>query len=68
MISSQDVGKRFARCIGCNFMLDLRSDVANIQGYSIFRKKYVTNNGSYVLSNGIIVLVDADYELYRMVN
>jgi len=55
------VDGRYALCLGCRTRLDLTKDNANITyGTSNLR----TANGSYVLPNGIVVLVEADLEAY----
>ncbi|MBE6676041.1 MAG: hypothetical protein E7594_04270 [Ruminococcaceae bacterium] len=55
------VDGRYAICLGCRTRLDLTKDNANITyGTSNLR----TANGSYVLPNGIVVLVEADLEAY----
>ncbi len=58
---SDIVNGRYANCLGCLRRLDLNSDVAGIirSGYTV-----ITENGSYILSSGIIVLADADVEAY----
>lgn len=48
-----------ATCLECKKVLDLRYDVAN--GNNVFK---VSSNGSYILTNGIIVLVKEDIESY----
>ena len=58
---SDIVSNRYATCLGCNTLLDLNEDMANIQPNSI---TLVTVNGSYILPNGIVVLVDEDVEAY----
>ncbi len=59
---SEIVNGRYATCLGCNRELDLLVDQAEIGIYSIVK---VSVNGSYILSNGIVVLVDADIEAYQ---
>ena len=49
-----------AKCLECRTMLDLRYDVAN--GGLSNRKESI--NGSYILPNGVIVLVEEDIEEY----
>ncbi len=58
---SDIVDGRYANCLGCLRRLDLNSDVAGIirSGYTV-----ITENGSYILPSGIIVLADADVEAY----
>lgn len=53
---------RYANCLGCKVRLDLTKDNANI-AYGITNMR--TANGSYILPNGIIVLVQADLEAYE---
>ena len=60
-IRSSDIVNGRASCLGCKRMLDLNKDTANVLPASITQ---VTVNGSYILSNGIVVLVDADIEAY----
>ena len=50
----------FASCIGCGYLIDLRDDYYN----SIVSIAQVSLNGSYILNNGIIVLVDEDIQTY----
>ena len=58
---SDIVDGRYANCLGCLRRLDLNSDVAGIirSGNTV-----ITENGSYILPSGIIVLADADVEAY----
>lgn len=51
-----------ARCTGCNALLDLSIDYAEIIRSSYIRK--ITLNGSYILPSGIVVLKDEDVEAY----
>lgn len=54
--------KRYGKCIDCNTIINLDSSgVIVIDEY----KNYITNNGSYRLDNGIIILSEKDYELYK---
>ncbi len=53
---------RYANCLGCRARLDLTKDNANI-AYGITNMR--TANGSYILPNGIVVLVQADLEAYE---
>lgn len=56
------ISGRYATCLGCNASLDLKKDNALIlHGITNMR----TANGSYILPNGIIVLVQADLEAYE---
>ena len=54
------VGGRYATCGGCNRELDLTVDLPTI----IMSATQVSVNGSYILPNGIVVLVDEDVEAY----
>ncbi|MDE7161209.1 MAG: S8 family serine peptidase [Anaeroplasmataceae bacterium] len=56
-------GDNKAICLGCNAELDLRYDGAQINPFSLVKRKE-TKNGSYILPNGIIVLVEKDREAY----
>ncbi|MBQ5792533.1 MAG: hypothetical protein IIW17_00775, partial [Clostridia bacterium] len=56
------VDGRYANCLGCRARLDLTKDNANI-AYGITNMR--TANGSYILPNGIVVLVQADLEAYE---
>ena len=58
---SDIVNGRYATCLGCNRELDLWVDSADVGIYSIAK---VSVNGSYILDNGIVVLVDADITAY----
>lgn len=60
-INSSDAFNRYAYCIGCNYLLDLNYDIVN--GYNTTVHK-MSVNGSYILQNGIIVLVDEDLSAY----
>lgn len=55
------VDNRYARCLGCRAQLDLSVDNANIIMSNITQ---VSINGSYILPNGIVVLVDEDIQAY----
>jgi hypothetical protein len=58
---SDIVDGRYATCLGCNTLLDLTEDMAQVTSSTI---SHITLNGSYVLPNGIVVLVDEDVEAY----
>ena len=60
-IRSSDINGRFANCLGCGRLLNLDIDNAIIQPFNISK---VSINGSYILTNGIVVLVDEDIEAY----
>ena len=53
-------GGRYATCLGCNRLLDLETDHADL----IMSITQVSINGSYILPNGIVVLVEEDVEAY----
>ena len=56
-------GDEQARCLGCNRLLDLSTDIAApIQTNANIRW---STNGSYLLPSGIIVLVNEDIEIYN---
>lgn len=57
---SSVVGGRFAPCMGCGYLLDLRDDFYN----AIASITQVSINGSYMLPSGIVVLVDEDIQAY----
>ncbi len=54
------VDDRYATCQGCNHLLDLTTDLPTI----IMSAAQVSVNGSYILPNGIVVLVEEDVEAY----
>ena len=51
---------RYATCQVCNYLLDLNEDLPTI----INSIHQVSVNGSYILPNGIVVLVEEDVEAY----
>ena len=59
-ISGSHVGEDWVPCAGCGYMLDLENDIYN----SIMSITQVSINGSYIRSDGIVVLVDEDIEAY----
>ena len=60
-VNASDItGGRYATCLGCNHLLDLQRDFANI----IMSITQVSVNGSYILPSGIVVLVEEDIEAY----
>ena len=52
-----------ARCIHCNAKVMLDDTIVQVPGMLNVQK--VTVNGSYILPNGIIILVDEDIEAYE---
>ena len=57
--SATGIGK-FAKCLGCGYLVDIRDDYFN----SIVSITKVSANGSYILNSGIIVLVEQDLQAY----
>lgn len=55
---------RFKPCIQCVYIVDTGEDFSLI-GPNALNNLLVTKNGSYILPNGIIVLVDEDIILYH---
>lgn len=62
-ISSTQANMLMATCLGCNQVLNMRVDIANVV-LGINQNNVVTENGSYMLNNGILVLVPEDVEAY----
>lgn len=54
-------GKRYATCLICGGLAERGFVQLNASSAKV---QYVTDNGSYILPNGVIVLVDEDIELY----
>ena len=54
-------GKRYATCLICGGLAERGFVQLNALSAEV---QYVTNNGSYILPNKVIVLVDEDIELY----
>lgn len=63
-VSSEYAGFSQAPCIVCGYMVNLGSDDKFFDNILSVREEYVTENGSYILPNGIIILVDEDYDDY----
>ncbi|MBR2138089.1 MAG: hypothetical protein IKC22_02240 [Bacilli bacterium] len=61
-VSSSATG-RYKPCVDCGYLVDTYSDIV-IVGPLGTNDLLMTNNGSYILSNGIIVLVDEDIDGY----
>ena len=59
--NSEIVNGRYANCLACGRLIDLNKDNAMILPTAITK---VSANGSYILPNGIVVLVDEDVEAY----
>ena len=60
VLASKLINGRYAPCIVCKEMLDIEVDKATIESKITYR----TENGSYILENGIIVLDDRDLDAY----
>ena len=58
----RDTSAAVKRCIYCNAIV--QSGGGAIVGLSLGQIQYITDNGSYVRPDGIIVVSDIDYELY----
>ena len=54
----------FANCLFCLCLLDLRNDFGAIEPANISLDILTSDNGSYILPSGIIVLVDKDIIAY----
>lgn len=63
VIRAADSDGRYANCIECNKLIDLFNDLVIIIPYSN-GNKLQSINGSYITSQGIIVLVDEDINNY----
>lgn len=62
VIREEIKNNRYAMCHGCSTPLDLISDSATLLSIIADMR---TANGSYILPNGIVVLVEADLEAYE---
>lgn len=62
VVSASDTGARYKTCLGCHARLLITDDdMSVIQGVGLIS---VTENGSYMLPNGMIVLVEEDVAQY----
>ncbi len=61
VILSPQPNQRFVMCIKCNYLLDLQDDYVAVLSNN---KIAYTKNGSYILENGLVVLVNEDLEKY----
>lgn len=59
----KDLGWRYANCVECNKLIDLNSDIVVVLPYNI-NGNMRSINGSYINSQGLIILVDKDIEAY----
>ncbi len=62
-IRKEDISKLFANCMVCGQLVNLKNTIVNVPEMNKITQ--VTLNGSYILPNGIIVLVDEDIEAYE---
>lgn len=62
VVKSAEAGNRLANCMLCGQLILLDNTIVQVPGLNSITQ--VTSNGSYILPNGIIVLVDADIEAY----
>ncbi len=62
VVKSSDVSLGIGHCMHCGAKVMLNDDIVETPWLSVPK---VTVNGSYILPNGIIVLVDADIEAYE---
>ena len=62
VISSSNAGLTKAPCILCGAIIVLDSGIGMVPGVNSIRIDKVTENGSYILPNGVIILVEDDYE------
>lgn len=63
VIKESSILGNIAVCAECDAKLDLRSDIGITPIFDSII--YITENGSYKLPNGIIVLTDIDYIAYK---
>ena len=56
------VNERYGRCGSCGALIDLDNSIVGVVPNNIAK---LSLNGSYILPNGIVVLVDADIEAYE---
>lgn len=59
---SELTGGRYGRCADCGARIDLGNSFVPVGPFAVATK--ITANGSYILPNGIAVIVDADVEAY----
>ncbi len=52
---------RYANCVDCGALIDLGGTITPINPFNIAK---VSVNGSYILANGIVVVVEVDVEAY----
>lgn len=65
-ISQADLFKPRARCLGCSALLDMggNGDIGMVPGFLATNISIISDNGSYILPSGIIVLVEEDLVAY----
>lgn len=61
-VSASEVG-RYKTCIDCGYLVDTYSEIVIVGPYS-FNNTLNSDNGSYTLPNGVIILIDNDIEPY----
>lgn len=59
-VSGDHLGDDWVPCAGCGYLLDMRHEIHE----GIMSITQVSVNGSYIRSDGIVVLVDEDIEAY----
>lgn len=59
VVNSSDIVNNRANCLDCGYLLDLKYDMA-----ITFKSNMRSINGSIILSNGIVILVENDIESY----
>ena len=64
-VRADETNYRFANCILCNYLIDLENNNVII-GPNSNKELERSVNGSYILHNGIVVLVDEDILSYKM--
>lgn len=62
VVSASVVG-RYKPCIECGYLVDTYTQIVIIEALGV-QKTRISANGSYILPNGVIVLVDEDIDLY----
>lgn len=54
---------RYKTCVDCGYLVDTYSNIVIVGPYSLNNTLY-SDNGSYTLPNGVIVLMDSDINSY----
>ncbi len=63
VVSSSSTGNRFVKCLFCEYILDLGTDTGLVRPFNL-DMYYTSENGSYILPSGVIVLVDEDINAF----